>query len=119
MTNDFPSPDRHARGWRLISGDAHSDRPWIDAGDVDPPLFLARDANGDWWAVSAVCRQCAAPLLDALGEDTTRTGFDELVCAQCGAAHGPAVVDCDCLALMVVDEEIYVAPDVSAYDGAD
>ena len=119
MRKDFPSPDGYAQGWRLISRDAACGRNWIDAVDGDQALLLVLDTHGDWWAVAAHCRQCTAPLASALHKDTTGTGFDELRCTQCGSAHGPAVNDCECVALMVVDDEIYAAPDVDVSDDTD
>ena len=119
MTNDLPSPDGHAQGWRLVSREALTEQSWIDASNAAPALLLVLDTQGDWWAVTPDCRNCATRLIDALRKDATSSGLDEFYCAQCGAAHGPGVADCDCVALMVVDEEIYAAPSIDTSDLAD
>ena len=107
MSNDFARAERHAQGWRLISNEARADKKWIDASHANPALLLVLDSHGDWWAVSPQCRQCAAPLRNVLRTVAMPAGLDELHCAQCGAAHGPTVAGCECVPLMVVDEEIY------------
>ena len=112
MSDDFPSLDRHAQGWRLVSRNAHTGQAWINASDADPAMLLVLDTRGDWWAIAPDCRHCGAPLLDVLRKDTAHGARDELHCAQCGTAHGPHVADCERIALMVVDEEIYAAPSI-------
>ena len=119
MTIDFPSPDAHAQGWRLVSREALTEQNWINASDAVPALLLVLDTSGEWWAVAPDCRHCAAPLIDALRKTATGNGLDELSCTQCGAAHGPAVADCDCVALMIVDEEIYAAPGIDTSNRSD
>ena len=117
MSDDFPSPDGHAQGWRLISREASTDRSWIEVSDMTPALLLLVDGASEWWAVAANCRQCASALVNGLTEPAGAraiNGFDELHCVHCGAAHGPAVAGCACIALMVVDEEIYALPDIDA-----
>jgi len=110
MSNDIPTPDAHAQGWRLVSREANVGKIWIDARSASPSLLLVQDTQGEWWAVPPDCRECAAPLINALKSDTSRVGLDELCCCQCGTAHGHAIAGCPCAALMVVDEEIYAAP---------
>jgi hypothetical protein len=113
MDHGLPTPDGHAQGWRLITDDARPERAWIDATGASPALLLVRDTQQDWWAITPECRICGATLLDVLRSATTAGGLDELHCANCGTAHGPEIDDCHCVALMVVDEEIYIAPERS------
>ena len=117
MAHDPSSPDAHAQVWRLISDQAHSARTWIDAHDANPALLLVLDTQGDWWAVAPDCRECAGSLTDVLRKGAVADGLDELRCAHCGAAHGPGVDECAAVTLMVVDEEIYAAPDITAAAG--
>ena len=119
MTNDFPGPDRHSQGWRLISRSALCEPNWINASDADPALLLMLDTHGDWWAIAADCSHCGAALIDVLHNNTQHAGRDELQCAQCGTLHGPHVAGCECVALMVVDEEIYAAPDIDVNHWSD
>jgi hypothetical protein len=109
MSNDIPTPDAHAQGWRLVSQEANTGKTWIDARAALPSLLLVQDTQSEWWAVSPSCRDCAAPLIDALKSNASRAGLDEFCCGQCGTAHGHAIAGCPCAVLMVVDEEIYAA----------
>ena len=113
MSDDFSSPDRHAQSWHLVSREALADRTWMDASDMNPALLVLLDCAGDWWAISPHCRQCASPLAQGLTRHT-RKAIDELDCARCSTPHGPAVADCECVSLMVVDEEIYALTTIDA-----
>ena len=107
MADDIPSPEAHAQGWRLITDDARPERRWIETRNIQPSLLLVLDSEQDWWAVASACQHCGADLAANLRTATPIHGLDELRCAQCATAHGPKVSDCTCVALMVVDQEIY------------
>ena len=110
MSDDIPTPGAHARGWRLVSRGANAGKTWIDARTATPAMLLVLDTQEEWWAIPADCQNCSAPLIGALKSNASHVGLDEFYCAQCGTAHGHAAAGCECIALMVVDDEIYAAP---------
>lgn len=103
MNDGLPSPERHARGWRLALtlGDAPPARATVEL-DGRRLLLLAR-AGGGWWALEDRCRVCGMTL-----SASPAARGDELACLACGTRHGPGREDTSQLPVMLVDDEVYV-----------
>ncbi len=94
MNGIFHTPEEHS-----------AKRLTVHPDGMDTVLLVA-DEEGAWWAVPGACRKCGDSLEPASKEVLNPT--QSLRCHACGTLHGPHIDDCEQVATLVVDDEIYL-----------